>query len=278
MFGADGFHGCCGETVLLIVSSSSRRWLAVLVAVPGLLSFGTAHAADEEIQVYMNEINAPGQPGLDLHTNYVPSGDGSPDYAGGQGSLHRLRVTPEFSYSLDDHFELGAYLPLATLDGTGQVRADGWKVRVKWLGRHPETGFYYGLNYEVGRLDHHLDQNPWNNEIKLIGGWDSEKWIVGANLNFDFALSGPAKATPDLQLATKIGYKLSKTSTIGVESYNGLGTLRDFAHLSQNDHTTFVALDTKLGRWDLNLGLGKGYGTSKDSTIVKLIIGVPIGK
>ena len=252
--------------------------LAFLVAAPGLLCGHAAYAADEEIQVYMNEINAPGQPGLDIHTNYVTSGDGTPDYPGGQSSLHRVRVTPEFSYSLDNHFELGLYLPLATLDSGGQLRADGWKVRLKWLARHPEHGFYYGVNYEVGRLGHHLDENPWNNEVKLIGGWEGDKWIIGSNVNFDFALSGPAKSPVSVELAVKVGYKLSATTTIGVETYNGLGTVRDFGRFSNNDQTSFVAVDTKLGRWDLNLGVGKGYATSKDSTIIKLVLGVPIGK
>lgn len=258
----------------MIPAALSCRLLAALLVVAPV----TAHGADEEIQVYMNEIKSPGQPGLDLHINDVASGDASPDYPGGQSSLHRLRVTPEFSYGLNDHFELGAYLPLATLDSSGHLRADGWKVRLKWLGQHPEHGFYYGINYEVGRLDHHIDQNPWNNEVKLIGGWEGDKWIIGANANIDFALSGPAKAPAGLQLATKLGYKLSKITTIGFESYNGLGTIRNFGTVGTSDQSTFLALDTRLGRWDLNAGVGKGYGTSKDDVIVKLVIGVPIGR
>jgi hypothetical protein len=256
----------------------SRRVLACFVMALGLFVSGAAHAADEEIQVYMNEINAPGQPGLDLHVNDVASGDGTPDYTGGQSSLHRVRVTPEFSYSLDDHFELGAYLPLTTIDASGRFRVDGWKLRVKWLGKHAERGFYYGINYEVGRVDYRLDRNPWNNEIKLIGGWESSKWIIGANANFDFALSGPAKAPVEVQLATKVGYKLTQTTTVGLETYNGVGTFRNVGSFSGSDQSTFLALDTKLGRWDFNAGVGKGYGTSKDNVIIKFIIGVPIGK
>lgn len=260
------------------VSNALLRVAAGVVVAIGVACSSPARAADEEIQVYLNEINQPGQPGLDLHVNGVTSGVVAPDYPGGQSSLHRVRITPEFSYGLSDHFELGVYLPLATIDSTGQFRVDGWKVRMKWLGRHPEKGFYYGANYEVGRLDHHIDQNPWNNEIKLIGGWDSEKWIIGANLNFDFALSGPAKTQPGVQLATKVGYKLSRVTTIGIESYNGFGTVNDFGRLVGNDQATFVAIDTRISRWDLNLGLGKGYGSNRDNTIIKLVIGVPIGK
>jgi len=256
----------------------SRRAITCLATAFGLMAAGAARAADEEIQVYMNEINAPGQPGLDLHVNDVASGDATPDYPGGQSSLHRVRFTPEFSYSLDDHFELGAYLPLTTLDASGRLRADGWKVRVKWLGKHAERGFYYGINYEVGRVDYGLDRNPWNNEIKLIGGWEGTKWIIGANANVDFALSGPARTPADVQLATKVGYKLKEDTTIGLETYNGVGTIRTIGNFSGSDQSTFIALDTKIGRWNFNAGVGKGYGTSKDDVIVKFIIGVPIGK
>ena len=262
----------------------ARGCFALACGALALATSGTAHAADEEIQVYMNDINLPHQPGLELHVNDVASGDQTPDYPGAESSLHRLRVTPEFSYGLDDHFELGAYLPLTTLDSSGHFRADGWKVRVKWLGSHTERGFFYGINYEVGRLSYRLDRNPWNNEIKLIGGWEGDKWIVGANANFDFVLSGPSKTsgpakTPaDVQLATKLGYKLTETTILGLESYNGVGNLRNLGNFSGSDQSTFLALDTKLGRWDFNAGVGKGYGTNKDDLIVKFIIGVPIGK
>ena len=278
---ADGFAGVCNAQMgnaQMAAIFAFPRVAACLVGAVALIACAPARAADEEIQVYMNEINAPGQPGLDLHVNDVATGDGTPDYPGGQSSLHRVRVTPEFSYSLDDHFELGAYLPLTTIDASGRFRVDGWKLRLKWLARHPERGFYYGINYEVGRVDYRLDQNPWNNEIKLIAGWEGDHWIIGTNTNIDFALSGPAKTPASVQLATKVGYKLAKETTFGIESYNGIGTLRSFANFSGTEHSTFVALDTRLGRWDLNAGVGKGYGTSKDSLIVKFIIGVPIGK
>ncbi len=245
---------------------------ALLAAAAG----NPVQAAPEEIQVYANDINAPRQWGLDLHLNDVVTGDSTPDHPGGEASTNRPRLTPEWSYAIDNHFELGAYLPLATLDDHGAFRVDGYKVRIKWLGEHPERGVYYGLNYEVGREDIHLDQNPWNNEIKLIGGWASDKWLVGGNVNFDFALSGPAKAPPQVELDLKVGYKVLKDTMIGVETYNGAGATSRFGRFSHSPQSTFLALDTRLGRWDVNLGIGKGYGVNPDGLIVKMIIGVPI--
>ena len=52
---------------------------------------GLCHAAPEEIQVYLDEFAEPGQFGLDLHTNFVPSAQpGSPTF-------RQWRLTPELS-------------------------------------------------------------------------------------------------------------------------------------------------------------------------------------
>ena len=263
----------------MIVTCPVRRIVLGPAAAIGLMmTWGAAHAADEEIQVYMNDINLPHQPGLELHVNDVPSGDATLDYPGQESSINRVRITPEFAYALDEHFELGAYLPLTTLDSSGHYQVDGWKVRLKWLGSHSERGLFYGINYEVGRGDYRLDRNPWNNEIKLIGGYEAAKWIVGANVNFDFALSGPAKTPADVQVATKAGYKITEFTIIGLESYNGVGTVSNFGNLAASNQSSFVALDTRIGRWDFNFGVGRGYGTNRDGTILKMIIGFPFGK
>lgn len=100
-------------------------------------------AAPEEIQVYMDEMNQPGQFGLDVHSNYVFTGALIDDYPGQQPSLHRLRVTPEFSYGLTSTFELGLYLPLATLDRQDHLGADGVKFRIKYIAPRPANRTWY---------------------------------------------------------------------------------------------------------------------------------------
>jgi hypothetical protein len=258
-----------------------RITMAALAA-SGLFVPAVAHAAPEEIQVYMDEINRPGEIGLDVHVNHVLVGDGTPDYPGGESSLHRLRVTPEFSLGLTNTLELGAYLPLATLARDGVVRVDGFKFRLKYLAPHKETGFYWGANLELGKVSHPLDINPYNGELKLIGGWRNGRWIVGFNGNIDFVVSGPQHDPVTFELATKLGYKVSPALTLGLESYNGAGALRALGHFGSSEQTTFIAADTYVdshwGRFDINAGLGKGYGSNTDSTILKFTIGVPIGR
>ena len=255
-----------------------RRATFALAAALTALTASPARAADEEIQVYLDEINPAGAIGLDVHLNTVTAGDSAPAYPGAERALHRWRITPEFSLGLGGGFELGAYLPLATIAADGVLRAEGAKGRLKWLAPHGERGFYWGANLEIGRVDSRLDRNPWNGELKLIGGWRNDRWIVGVNGNIGFKVSGPDPAPASFELASKLGYRLTPKLTLGLESYNGLGEFRDFGRLGASDHATFLTFDTAVGGWDINAGIGKGYGTSADDTIVKFVIGVPIGR
>lgn len=262
--------------------TSTSRWRpctsAALAALPlALLLAQPARAADEEIQVYMDEIGPPHRLGLDLHFNYVPDGRTSPDYPGEQASEGRTRITPEWSYALDPNTELGLYLPLATLDRDGSFRASGAKARIKWVAPRPENQvWFWGANLEVGKVARSLDINPWNAELKGILGVRKGPWTLAANLNADWVVSGPEHGPVTFQVATKAAYKLSDRTAVGLESYNDLGGGRAFGRLSEQDHQTYLVLDTSLGKWDLNLGAGYGYGHPEDSFILKAVVGVPI--
>ena len=253
------------------------RRFALFAVAAGLLLAGPAFAADEEIQVYMDEMSRPGQFGLDLHNNYVLSGDAGAAYPGGMSSLHRYRLTPEWSYGLTKDVELGLYLPLTTLDSNGHFAADGIKGRVKFIAPHAEgQTWFWGLNLEIGRVSHALDENPWNGELKGIVGGRFGRWTVASNLNFDFKVAGPAKAPASLDFDTKVSYAVTPKFAVGVESYNGLGTFQRFGRFAEQDQTLYGVIDAGLGKWDVNLGLGHGYGSSADGWVLKAIIGVPI--
>ena len=255
--------------------SGLKRVLAaavVLLAVSG----GVAHAADEEIQVYEDDLDRPGQFGLDTHINYVFANNAGPDYPGQQLSVDRIRITPEWSYGLTRNVELGLYLPLADFRNN-QFTIDGYKMRVKFIAPHPDSqNWYWGANFEIGQVDKRLDINPWNAELKGIWGVRKGPWTLAANLNVDWMVSGPEHSPVDVQVATKAAYKLDEDTAIGVESYNGLGGGRDFGRLSGADHQTYLVLDKGLGKWDLNLGVGYGYGRPEDRWMVKAVVGVPI--
>lgn len=51
-------------------------------------------ALPDEIQVYTDDINAPGEFGLELHVNTTPQGRRTPEFANEVTPHHGLRVTP----------------------------------------------------------------------------------------------------------------------------------------------------------------------------------------
>ncbi|HEV2594386.1 MAG TPA: hypothetical protein VGU01_04225 [Sphingomicrobium sp.] len=251
-----------------------RRWgMGVLAS---LFLCSRAVAAPEEIQVYMDELNQPGDVGLDIHNNYVLSGGSGIGYEGEQPSLHRYRLTPEWSLGLTHSLELGAYLPLATI-GHGDLFVQGFKVRLKWVApKIAGRNWFWGANFEMGREDHRLDENPWNAELKGIVGVHSGKWTAAANANIDFKVSGPAPAPATLEIATKLSYAISSHTALGIENYNGSGKIRRIGQFESSEQSTYFTADTSVGKWDLNLGLGHGYGSNSDRWIAKAIVSVPL--
>ncbi len=241
------------------------------------LATSAAHAADEEIEIYTDSVNAKHELGLDVHMNYVARGDAGADYAGGEPSLHRIRITPEFTFGLGNGLEIGAYLPLATIANDGVLRAQGEIVRLKWIAPHKDgEGFFWGGNFEIGRASARLDQNPWNAEIKGIAGLHKGPWIVALNANFNFKVDGPEPAPATITILSKVQYRLSPKWAVGIENYNGLGEVKALGPLRDQDHASYVTVDTKVAKWHLHTGIGVGYGGNKDALIFKLGIGVPL--
>ena len=260
-------------------SRGARAWSrpGVIAVILAMLGAGGACAAPEEIQVYMDEMNRPGQLGLDVHLNDTVSGDRTPDYPGQQSGVDRLRLTPEFSYGLTPDIELGAYLPLTTLDSHGAFIADGEKVRIKFLAPRAEgQTWFWGANLEIGYEQHRLDANPWNGELKGIVGWRRGPWTLAFNINDDFKISGPAASPASLDIDTRVSYRLAKDLTFGIESYNGMGPFRRLGRFQDQDQSIYAVVDKSFGGWDIDFGVGHGYAASKDGLVLKAIVSVPI--
>ena len=260
-----------------LTSAARAAALSTLAAGVVLIAPRVVQAAPEEIQVYLDDMSAAGHAGLDVHTNFTPVADDVLDYPGQQASRDRLRVTPEFAYGLTTYLEAGLYLPLATVDGGGRVGADGAKIRLKFIAPKAEgQTWFWGANFEIGRVDRRLDINPWNAELKGILGRRLGPWTVAFNSNIDFKVSGPAPAPATLEIDTQITYELAKDLSVGVETYNGVGELRRLGRFAGSEQSTYLVVNKSFGRWDVNFGVGAGYGASTDALVLKAIVGVPI--
>jgi hypothetical protein len=244
---------------------------ALLVAVAG-----AAHAAlPDEIQVYTDDINEPGEFGVELHVNTTPKGRRTPEFANEVTPHHGLRVTPEFSWGLTRALEAGFYLPY-TRDAEGRVLFGGPKARLKWLPLRPkenEAGWFAGLNGEYSWLNQNFELETRRLELRPIIGWKNGDWLFAANPVLDWALNGPQRGgRPEFNPSAKLARTIAPGIALGFEYYTELGRLGRPAPSAERPRTIFFAIETERTPIPLHLGIGRGLNDAADKWTVKAIL------
>ena len=253
---------------LKLLSSLLRQAAPALV----LTLTSVAHAAPEEIQVYMDEFAEPGKFGLDLHTIYVATtrNENQPPY-------HQLRITPELSYGINEHVEAAAYFLSNKIRGSS-VQTDGVKLRMRWRPIVPteQTTWYGAVNIELGKLSRRFNNDGSNGEIKGILTWKSGNWRSGLNLNLDRPLNRTTSVPTTVELDSKLAYQMGNDVNVGIEHYAFLGPIHGSSTAASPSRSTFVVTEFPVAKWDIHLGIGQARGAVPDKVIIKAIIGVPI--
>ncbi len=267
-------HSVLKQSKRVAARGCARKLLAIVI-IPALAFISEpSRAASEEIQVYMDDLTAPGNFGADIHNNYVLSGNKTPAFDGAQPPNHVYRLTPEFYYGVTNTFELGLYV-LSSVGPDNGGHLDGSKLRAKYIAPHDEKqGDFWGVNLEVGKTNVRVSETPWNAQLKGIYGRRSGRWTFAVNPNIDWSLSSSVYNSGTLEVDTKLAYRTDGDYQLGFESYNELGPLRHPGHLNEQSQTLYVAIDTEVGGFDLNAGLGRGLTDASDRWVVKFIVGV----
>jgi hypothetical protein len=248
---------------------------AVLGLALALLAGGPALAAPEEIEVYRDELQAPGAWSLETNQSYVVSGPRE-DEPGELPSVGRYRLTPEIAYGLAPHWDAGV-LAMATVRG-GALDAHGIKSRIRYIAPHAEGRPYWGGNLEVGWTDHHLEAKPWSAELRGIWGYEGKLWILALNPTLEMSAGrGPAEPLA-LEIQAKVGRRLGDSLILGLESYNDFGPVQRFSAFGQESQMVYATADIALKHGDLNLGLGHGLNGVSDGWAVKAVWGLPLGR
>jgi hypothetical protein len=61
-----------------------------------------------------------------------------------------------------------------------------------------------------------------------------------------------------------------------VEYYTDLGPLQNFLPVNEQQHNIYAVVDFKVGRFDVNAGLGYGLTPGSDRLMAKMIIGTDL--
>jgi hypothetical protein len=254
------------------------RALALLAVT---LAATPAHALDRfEIQVYEDDVNDPGQFGLEVHLNYTARGTRAPEYPGNIPPYHVGRMTFEPAVGVLDWLELGAYLQFLWAPA-GDTRFGGWKARAKLV--VPERAgipLMLGINVELSRVPAAVEQDRWGNEFRPIIGWRGSRWLVSVNPIFGWALTGPDAFRLDFEPAAKVSFDTRLGVAIGAEYYAGLGLVDDVLPVDEQEHVLLGVVDlvprppAQESPWELNLGIGGALTDAPGPHLVaKAIVG-----
>lgn len=254
-----------------------RTSVLVLVLCASMIGAPSASAAPDEIQVYLDDINAPGEVGLELHLNYVPKGRRTPDYPGEIPPHRVFRATPEISLGLAPNWDVGLYLPLqASPDGS--LYSNTARLRLKYLAPAQDTKpFFWGVNLEAGYVPLRVSEDRYAAELRWISGYRNGPWLFAANPIFGFALSGPDKSsTPDFNLNFKVAREINDEWALGFEHYAGFGRLNKMLNSSQQDQVFYLVVDFERKGFGVNFGVGRGLTNASDDWVVKAIVSIPL--
>lgn len=227
--------------------------------------------AIDEIQVYDASIAKPGEFTLQQHLNYVFRGRTQPDFPGALISNHSLNGTPELAYGVTDFYEVGLYAPFA-VSNQGQFYSDGFKIRQLFVTPHAEeASLFGGVNFELSYSTPKFSQTKLGLEIRPIIGFRVDKWefIVNPILDVGFGRYGVAEFAP----AARIARKITDDVSLGVEYYSALGPIGEHTPLQNQQHSIFGVVDFKVGKVDVDFGVGFGLTKGSDRVVAKTIIG-----
>lgn len=249
------------EEDALVRRGIRATWVLLLVA--GLATCAAAAAAPSEIKVFTDELALPGEHTLETHVNKAQPGEKA------ENRSRPLQLMPEYSYGLHPNWEVSLQLPMSF--GSEANRLQGYRAELQYIAPHdPEEGFYWGLNFELARIDPQGEPSFWNTELIPILGYRTGRWHLVANPGIDKAVSGTAR-TVNFEPAVKAAYRVEGRNFVGLEYYVDAGPLRHRLPAHEQDRVLYVAWDGRVGKSDLNIGVGRGLTDVSDRWVVKAI-------
>jgi hypothetical protein len=236
----------------------------------------SGHSVTDEIQVYNAEIAKVGQWTLQLHLNYAINGLKDPDFEGGIIPNRALNGTPELAYGIAEWWEIGFYAPFA-VDQAGEFSSNAGKIRSLFVTPNAaKREFFYGVNFEASYATPRFSETKWNMEIRPIIGFrkNNIEFIINPIVDIGFGANGDVTFAPAARLARNFGENFA----LGVEYYTGLGPLQNFVPFNDQQHNVYAVTDFKIGRWDVNAGIGYGLTGASDRWMAKMIIGTDLNE
>lgn len=232
-----------------------------------------------EIQVYEGETVPAGCTMFELHSNYTINGF-KDTVDGVYPTNHAIHETVEITHGFTTFFELGFY----------QFTAIDHNMGWAYVGNHLRPRFAApvdwkwpvgaSISFEAGYTEPKYCPDAWTLEIRPIIDRTAGKWYFSFNPVVDYSFKGYTHNqglvfAPDF----KFSYAFISLLQVGLEYYNSMGPFSGFAPLNQQPHQVALAFDFNFSPvWELNIGYVKGFTSTIEHDIFKVIMGKRIGK
>jgi hypothetical protein len=197
-----------------------------------------------------------------------------PDFPGGLIPNHALQGTGEWAYGITDWWEMGFYTPYA-VDQELTPYSNAIKIRQLFvIPNAAEREFFYGVNFEFSYAMPQFLDTRWLIEMRPIVGWrkGDYEFIINPIVDFGIGQNGGADFAP----AARFARNLSKNFAVGFEYYTDLGRPQDRLPFNEQQHNFYAVVDFKIGRFDVNAGVGYGLTHGSDRLMAKMIIGTDL--
>ena len=255
-----------------VLRAVSRPLTVCALALFPLFALGV----QDEMQIYTDELTEAGEFALEFQGSFIPTKRPPLSDERLDSAAHTLRISPDVSYGLTPNLQIGAQI-FAVIDGSGHSSADGGRLELTYMGKKADDdGYFWGFLVEAGRLPRVMSTARLNAEIKGIFGYRNEQWLLAVNPIIDKKISGEGVGEPaDLGLNLKASYRVAPGLHLGIEHFGDLGAVNNVGHLSSQSQQTFLTTDMKVGKWELNGGVGRGWNDASDKWAFKFVIGIP---
>lgn len=260
-----------------------KLWLRAIAStcVAVTLFANNVQAAPDEIVIFDDEFEKPGEVGYQLHLNFANRSRATPDYPGEQPPNRIFRFMPEVAVGLSETWNLGVHVPMSHDLNLNRTTVDGIKVRltnlhVRDLGN--EETLFYGANYELGYFHRRLSESRWVAELRGILGWRSADWLVAVNPILNRALNNVPGVDNhvNLDFFAKAMREVGQGVAIGLEHYAELGPVRKPVFGPESGQTTYAIAQIAAAKgFEVHFGVGHGWTSPVDKRVYKAIIGIP---
>ena len=141
---------------------------------------------------------------------------------------------------------------------------------------YAEREFLYGVNFEFSYAMPQFLDTRWLIEMRPIVGWrkGDYEFIINPIVDFGIGQNGGADFAP----AARFARNLSENFAVGFEYYTDLGRPQDRLPFNEQQHNLYAVVDFKIGRFDVNAGVGYGLTHGSDRLMYKMIIGTDLNE